>query len=84
MIAAEDIKADLLVGTAMKLVRENAKVGAAKAKKTTKKAATAAEGEEKKPAAKKSTAKKAAPAAEGEEKKPAAKKTTKKAAEKAE
>ena len=85
MIAAEDIKADLLVGAAMKLVRENAKVGAAKAKKaTTKKAATATEGEEKKPAAKKSTAKKASTEEKTEEKKPAAKKTTKKAAEKAE
>ena len=85
MIAAEDIKADLLVGAAMKLVRENAKVGAAKAKKaSTKKAAPAAEGEEKKPAAKKSTAKKASTEEKTEEKKPAAKKTTKKAAEKAE
>ena len=85
MIATEDIKADLLVGAAMKLVRENAKVGAAKAKKaSTKKAATADEGEEKKPAAKKSTAKKASTEEKTEEKKPAAKKTTKKAAEKAE
>ena len=89
MIAAEDIKADLLVGAAMKLVRENAKVGAAKAKKTTtKKTATAAEGEEK-PAAKKTTTKKTAAKKDSteektEEKKPAAKKTTKKAAEKAE
>ncbi len=53
MIAAEDIKADLLVAAAMKLVKDNAKVGAAK--KTAK--AEAAEGEEK-PAAKKTTTKK--------------------------
>ena len=90
MIAAEDIKADLLVGAAMKLVRENAKVSGAKAKKaSTKKAATKAEAEgeekaeEKKPAAKKTT-KKASTEEKTEEKKPAAKKTTKKAAEKAE
>ncbi len=92
MIAAEDIKADLLVGAAMKLVRENAKVSGAKAKKaSTKKAAPKAEAEgeekaeEKKPAAKKTTAKKAATEDKTEEKKPAAKKTTtKKAAPKAE
>lgn len=90
MIAAEDIKADLLVGAAMKLVRENAKVSGAKSKKaSTKKAAPKAEAEgeekaeEKKPAAKKTT-KKAATEEKTEEKKPAAKKTTKKAAEKAE
>ena len=71
MIAAEDINADLLVAAALKLVRENAKVGAPKAKKTTKKAAPkaeAAEGEEapkpKKTTTKKTTAKKAAPAEE--------------------
>ncbi len=92
MIAADDIKADLLVGAAMKLVRENAKVSGAKAKKaSTKKAAPKAEAEgeakaeEKKPAAKKTTAKKAATEDNTEEKKPAAKKTTtKKAAPKAE
>ena len=93
MIAAEDIKADLLVGAAMKLVRENAKVSGAKAKKaSTKKAAPKAEAEavaEEKPAkkttTKKSTAKKAEATEEKtEEKKPAAKKTTKKAAPKAE
>ena len=92
MIAAEDIKADLLVGAAMKLVRENAKVSGAKAKKaSTKKAAPKAEAEgeakaeEKKPAEKKTTAKKAATEDKTEEKKPAAKKTTtKKAAPKAE
>ena len=86
MIAAEDIKADMLVAAAMKLVRENAKVSGAKAKKaSTKKAAAAKDGEEKaatpkKSAAKKSTAKKADTAEEKAEKKPAAKKTTKKAA----
>ena len=94
MIAAEDIKADLLVGAAMKLVRENAKVSGAKAKKaSTKKAAPKAEAEavaEEKPATKKTTTKKStAKKAEAteektEEKKPAAKKTTKKAAPKAE
>ena len=81
MIAVEDLKADLLVGAAMKLVRENAVT-----KKAAKKAAEQTEDEaatEKKPAAKKSCAKKAdgeaAPA-----KKPAAKKTTKKEEPKAE
>ena len=86
MIAAEDIKADMLVAAAMKLVRENAKVSGAKAKKaSTKKTAAAKDGEEKaaapkKTAAKKSTAKKADAAEEKAEKKPAAKKTTKKTA----
>ena len=86
MIAAEDIKADMLVAAAMKLVRENAKVSGAKAKKaSTKKTAAAKDGEEKaaapkKTAAKKSTAKKADAAEEKAEKKPSAKKTTKKAA----
>ena len=91
MIAAEDIKADLLVGAAMKLVRENAKVGAAKKKAATKKAAPKAEAEAvaeekpaKKPAAKKTTKKAEATEEKTEEKKPAAKKTTKKAAPKAE
>ena len=63
MIAVEDIKADMLVAAAMKFVKENAKVGAAKAaKKTTTKKAAAAKADkeeaakaEKKPAAKKST-----------------------------
>ena len=73
MVAAEDLKADLVVGAAMKLVRENAKVSAPKAKKasTKKAAAPAAEGEE----APKETAKKA-PA----KKTTTAKKTTAKAA----
>ena len=73
MVAADDLKADLVVGAAMKLVRENAKVGAPKAKRTTTKkaAAPAAEGE----AAPKETAKKA-PA----KKTTTAKKTTAKAA----
>ena len=59
MILADDLKADILVGSAMKFVRENAKVGKAKkaaAKKTTTKAAKAekeeAPAEEKKPARK--------------------------------
>ena len=54
MILAEDLKADVLVGHAMKLVRENAKIGKAKkasAKKTTKTEAEAP-AEEKKPARK--------------------------------
>ena len=56
MILAEDLKADLLVGAAMKFVRENAQI--TKAKKAASKKATAAEAsEEKKPAAKKSTKK---------------------------
>ncbi len=63
MVAAEDLKADLVVGAAMKLVRENAKIGAPKAKRasTKKAAAPAAEGEEapkKAPAKKTTTAKK--------------------------
>ena len=58
MVAADDLKADLLVGAAMKLVRENAKIGAPKAKKasTKKAAAPAEEGEAEAP--KKTTAKK--------------------------
>ena len=63
MILAEDIKADLLVAAAMKLVKENAKIGA-------KKAATKAKAEK---------AEKAEDAAEKPAKKPAAKKTAKKA-----
>ena len=74
MIAAEDLNADILVGKALDLVRENAKVSAPKAKKaaakkTTKKA-EAAEGEEapkaKKTTTKKTTAKKAAKAEDAE------------------
>ncbi len=56
MVSAEDIKADLLVASAMKLVKDNAVV---KAKKSTAKKAEAATSSEeapaKKPAAKKST-----------------------------
>ena len=73
MIAAEDLNADIAVGKALKLVRENAKVGAPKAKKTTtKKAAPKAEteGEEapkaKKTTTKKTTAKKTEKAADAE------------------
>ena len=73
MVAAEDLKADLVVGAAMKLVRENAKIGAPKAKKasTKKAAAPAAEGEEapkKAPAKKTTTAKKTTAKAAKEEK----------------
>ena len=73
MIAAEDIKADMLVGAAMKFVKDNAKVSAAKKKAAPKKKAEkpaeeAATKEEpaKKPAAKKTTTtkKKAEPKAE--------------------
>ena len=66
MILADDIKADLVVGAAMKLVKENVK---APAKKTTKKAEKAEA-----PADEKTAEEKPA-------KKPAAKKTTKKAEE---
>ncbi len=65
MIAAEDLNADLLVAAALKLVRENAKVFAPKAKKApAKKTAKATEGEEapKKTTAKKTAAKKTAKA----------------------
>ena len=62
MIAAEDIKADMLVGAAMKFVKDNAKVGAAKKKAAPKKKAE-------KPAEEAATEEKPA-------KKPAAKKTT--------
>ena len=59
MIATEDLNADIVVGKALKLVRENAKVGAPKAKRTTKKAAPKAEeGAEEAPKAKKTTTKK--------------------------
>ena len=88
MIASEDIKADLLVAAAMKLVKDNAVVAAKKAtakKPAAKKAdAPAEEAPAKKPAAKKTTKKADAPAEEAPAKKPAAKKTTKKAADKAE
>ena len=73
MIAAEDLNADIAVGKALKLVRENAKVGAPKAKNTTtKKTAPKAEteGEEapkaKKTTTKKTTAKKTEKAADAE------------------
>ena len=85
MIAAEDLNADIVVGKALKLVRENAKVSAPKAKKATKKAAPKAEeGAEEAPKAKKTTKKAAPKAEEGTEEAPKAKKTTKKAAPKAE
>ncbi len=60
MIAAEDLNADIVVGKALKLVRENAKIGAPKAKKTTTKKTTAKteESAEEAPKAKKTTAKK--------------------------
>ena len=89
LINAEDLKKDLLVGNAMKLVRENAVITAAKkkpaakkpaAKKTAAKAEGEAEAPAKKPAAKKTTAKKAEGEAEAPAKKPAAKKTTAKKA----
>ena len=76
MIAAEDLNADILVGKALKLVRESAKVSAPKAKKTTtKKAAPKAEATEetteetpkaKKTTTKKTTAKKTAKASDAE------------------
>ena len=62
MIAAEDLNADILVGKALKFVRENAKIAAPKAKKaSTKKAAKAedvADESEEAPKAKKTTTKK--------------------------
>ena len=66
MIAAEDLNADILVGKALKLVKDNAKVGAPKAKKTTAKKTTKkaeVEGEEA-PKAKKTTTKKTTKKAE--------------------
>ena len=68
MIAAEDLNADILVGKALKLVRENAKIGAPKAKKTTaKKTAKAEDGEApKKTTAKKTAAKKTEKASDAE------------------
>ncbi|HBJ18224.1 MAG TPA: trigger factor [Clostridiales bacterium] len=93
MVAAEDIRKDLLVADAMKFVKDHALAEKADdaaeapaaeekpAKKATKKAAAKSEeAEEKKPAAK-TTKKAAAKSEETEEKKPAAK-TTKKAAAK--
>ena len=88
LIHTDDLKKDILVGNAMKLVRENAVITAAKKKPAAKKTATKkAEGEAeaeapaKKPAAKKTTAKKAeGEAAEAPAKKPVAKKTTAKKA----
>ena len=60
MIAADDLNADILVGKALKLVRENAKIGAPKAKRaSTKKAAPKTEeATEEAPKAKKTTTKK--------------------------
>ena len=59
MIAVADLNADIVVGKALKLVRENAKIGAPKAKRTTKKAAAKAEETtEEAPKAKKTTTKK--------------------------
>ena len=64
MVAAEDLKADLVVGAAMKLVKDNAKIGAKKKAAPKKKAAAkpaeeAAEAPaEEKPAAKKPASKK--------------------------
>jgi len=69
MVAAEDLKAALVVGAAMKLVRENAKIGAPKAKKaSTKKAAKTEETTEEAPkkTTKKTTTKKAAKAEDAE------------------
>ena len=70
----EAMTEDLMYQKAAKFVLDNAKVGKAPAKKTTKKD----EDGEKKPAAKKTTAK---AKADADEKKPAAKKTTKKTEE---
>ncbi len=87
MINSQDINADLLVAAALKLVRENAKITAPKAKKApAKKAAKAEDGAEEAPKAKKTTAKKATEkAADGEAapKKTTAKKTTAKKTTKA-
>ena len=59
MIPVEDLNADIVVGKALKLVRENAKIGAPKAKRTTKKAAPKTEETaEEAPKAKKTTTKK--------------------------
>ena len=69
MIAAEDLNADILVGKALKLVRENANIGAPKAKKaSTKKAAKTEETTEEAPkkTTKKTTTKKAAKAEDAE------------------
>ena len=66
MIASEDLNADILVGKALALVKENAKVSAPKAKKaSTKKTTKKAEGEtEEAPKAKKTTTKKTTKKAE--------------------
>ena len=69
MIAAEDLNADIVVGKALKLVRENAKIGAPKAKKaSTKKAVKTEETTEEAPkkTTKKTTTKKAAKAEDAE------------------
>ena len=87
MILAEDLKKDLVVGAAMKLVRENAKTKKKAAKKAPAKKAEAkadAEAGEEKPAPKKrscSTKKAADGEAKPAAKKPAAKKTTAKKTE---
>ena len=69
MIASEDLNADIVVGKALKLVRENAKIGAPKAKKaSTKKAAKTEETTEEAPkkTTKKTTTKKTAKAEDAE------------------
>ena len=69
MIAAEDLNADIVVGKALKLVRENAKIGAPKAKKASTKKATKTEEtteEAPKKTTKKTTTKKAAKAEDAE------------------
>ncbi len=74
MILAEDLKADIVVGHAMKLVRDNAKLGKAKKSTTTKKTTTKTT----------KTAKAEKEEAPAEEKKPARKPRAKKTAESAE
>ena len=69
MIAAEDLNADIVVGKALKLVRENAKIGAPKAKKASTKKATKTEEtteEAPKKTTKKTTTKKTAKAEDAE------------------
>ncbi len=77
MILAEDLKADILVGNAMKFVRDNAKITKAK-KATTKKADKSDDGEPVKKATKKTSQK---TEEKSEAKKTTAKKTTAKKAE---
>ena len=78
LVKAEDLKKDMLVGNAMKLVRENAVIVGAKKKPAKKTAAKKAEGEaEAAPVKKTTTAKKTtAKKAEGEAEAAPAKKTT--------